>query len=124
MRELRRHKRAKVALFLDWGLSNECPYQAKMTSLSLGGCFLQTNDHAKLPVDQEIFMRLLLQAELILQGTIRYSLLDIGYGVAFAEMTRGEESAIQQLIDIYGVPEEREKEKGGKVKERKREKGE
>src|SRR5438309_5007324 len=58
-KDLRRHPRVNVDLYADWGWGPECEYYDKITSLSLGGCFLATRKeltpgdqiHIKLPVE-------------------------------------------------------------------------
>jgi hypothetical protein len=40
--EQRRHPRVNVDFFADWGWGPECEYYDKITSLSIGGCFLAT----------------------------------------------------------------------------------
>ncbi len=69
--------------------------------MSLGGCFIQTN--FKLLIDQIVFLRLSLRTEHILQCRVRYTLLQVGSGVEFIELTEDDKAAVQELIDYYKV---------------------
>jgi hypothetical protein len=100
-REKRKHERVKLSFNVNWGLTSQCETDARITSISLGGCFIQTK--FKLLIDQIIFLRLVLRTEHILQCRVRYSLQDVGSGVAFVELTEDDRKAIQELVDDYGA---------------------
>ncbi|OLE53734.1 MAG: hypothetical protein AUG51_11550 [Acidobacteria bacterium 13_1_20CM_3_53_8] len=97
--EKRRHERVKVALNVNWGLTRECVNDDRITSLSLGGYFLQTS--SKLAADQEIFLRFFFKEEHILRGSVRYSMQGVGAGVEFAEVKEEDKKALQELIEFY-----------------------
>jgi hypothetical protein len=98
-REQRRYERVRLSLNVNWGLTGQCVNDGRVTSMSLGGCFIQTN--FKLLIDQVIFLRLSLRRDYILQCRVRYTLLQIGSGVEFVELTEDDRSAVQELIDYY-----------------------
>lgn len=98
-REKRRHERVKLSLNIHWGLTSRCETDARITSISLGGCFIQTN--FKLLIDQVIFLRLWLRKEHVIQCRVRYTLVDVGSGVAFMELAEDDEAALRDLIENY-----------------------
>jgi hypothetical protein len=97
--EKRRYERVRLSLNVNWGLTGQCVNNGRVTSISLGGCFLQTN--FKLLIDQTIFLRLSLRTEHIVQCRVRYTLLQIGSGVEFVELTEDDRAAVQELVDYY-----------------------
>ena len=97
--EKRRYERVKVSVNINWGMTRDCVNDGRVTSISLGGCFVQTS--YKLLSDQIVFVRLFFKTELILLSRIRYVLLDIGAGVEFIGMTEEEKLALQELIEYY-----------------------
>src|SRR4029079_6201379 len=72
--ELRKHPRVNVELFADWGRDTECEYYDKVTSLSLGGCFLATK--RELRSGEQIYLKLAVESSgpIILKGAVRYQL--------------------------------------------------
>jgi hypothetical protein len=98
-REKRRHERVKLILNINWGLTHQCGTDARLTSISPGGCFIQTK--FKLLIDQIIFLRLMLRTEHVIQCRVRYTLQDVGSGVAFLDLTEDARSAVQELVDTY-----------------------
>lgn len=88
-----------MSLNVNWGLTSQCVNDGRVTSISLGGCFIQTN--FKLLIDQVIFLRLSLRRDHILQCRVRYTLLQIGSGVEFVELTEDDREAVQELVDYY-----------------------
>jgi hypothetical protein len=99
-REQRRYERVKLSLNVNWGLTGQCETDARITSISLGGAFIQMK--FKLLIDQIIFLRLMLREEHVLRCRVRYTLHDVGSGVEFVELTEDDRSAVQELIDSYG----------------------
>ncbi|HMF56717.1 MAG TPA: PilZ domain-containing protein [Pyrinomonadaceae bacterium] len=97
--EQRRYERVKVSLNVNWGLTRECVNNGRITSISLGGYFLQTS--YKLGAGQGIHLRLFFRDEHILRGTIKYSLPEIGSGVEFVELKEEDRRALQELIEFY-----------------------
>ncbi|HEX7999920.1 MAG TPA: PilZ domain-containing protein [Pyrinomonadaceae bacterium] len=98
-REKRRYERVRLSLNVNWGLTSQCVNDGRVTSISLGGCFIQTT--FKLLIDQHVFLRLSLRDEHILQCRVRYTLLQVGSGVAFMELTEDDRAAVQELVDYY-----------------------
>jgi len=98
-KEKRRHERIKLSLNINWGLTRECLNDAKISSLSLGGCFIQTR--YKFLSDQFIFLCFFIRQECVLGGRIRYTLLDVGAGVEFTEITDEDKIALEELIESY-----------------------
>lgn len=97
-RKQRKHERVRLALNVNWGLTAACSNDGRMTSLGMGGCFIQMKD--KLLIDQIIFIRLpLTTAERILQGRVRYTLLDAGAGIEFIGLIGDASAAVAELID-------------------------
>jgi Tfp pilus assembly protein PilZ len=72
--ELRKHPRVNVDLFADWGWGPECEYYDKVTSLSLGGCFLATK--RELRSGEQIYLKLAVESKgsITLKGAVRYQL--------------------------------------------------
>ena len=99
-REQRRYERVKLSLNVNWGLTRQCETDARITSISQGGAFIQTN--FKLLIDQLIFLRLMLRTEHVLRCRVRYTLHGVGSGVEFIELTEDDRSAVQELVDNYG----------------------
>ena len=99
IREKRRYERARVSMNINWGLTRQCEMDARITSISQGGCFIQTR--FELLIDQVIFLRLVLRTEHVLQCRTRYTLHDVGSGVAFIALADDERQAVQELVDSY-----------------------
>jgi Tfp pilus assembly protein PilZ len=107
--EQRRYPRVKVNCFADWGWGPECEYYDKVTSLSLGGCFLATK--RELRAGDEIFIKLSgeIAGTIDLQGAIRYQLRVVeeappsGAGVAFVGVSSGHERKLQAVVENYRI---------------------
>lgn len=105
--EQRRYPRVKVDFFADWGWGPECEYYDKVTSLSLGGCFLVTK--RELRTGDQIFIKLSreLTDKISLKGAIRYQLQVIeeapqgGAGVAFVGLSSEHEQKLEAVVDKY-----------------------
>ena len=97
--ERRRHERIRVSFFIDWGFDTDCGRQARITSLSLGGCFLQTPDAAE--AGQTVYVRLLMPDEHILTCQVRYHMPEVGFGIMFTELTDAEQEPLGALIEGY-----------------------
>jgi hypothetical protein len=103
----RRFPRVKVTLEVDWGRTASCGRTGQVTSLSVGGCFIQTEREAKIPSRSVLFMRLLLApgAASILDGLmmcrVLYNLEGVGLGVEFMTLKVGYEEDIQDLVNFY-----------------------
>lgn len=103
--ERRRYPRIKVSISVDWGETPACVYKGRVTSLSAGGCFVQT------PIEtakgKTIFIRLLLAPESesimegILQGRVKYCLPKVGLGVEFKKLPRGYKKHIEDIVEFH-----------------------
>lgn len=98
-KEQRRHPRVTLSLNVNWGPTSHCQNDARITSLSLGGCFIQPS--LELPVGRTVFLRLMLRTEHVLRCRVRYNLLDVGSGIEFLRLTEDDRTAIHELVDYY-----------------------
>jgi hypothetical protein len=101
MIEKRRHPRVKASIPLNWGLTPECTRHDRITSFSIGGCFIQTGV-AALPLTL-VYIRFFLsnEGERIICGEVRYHMEKVGLGVEFVNLTAGEKESFQALVDYY-----------------------
>ena len=98
----RRYPRIKYSLDVDWGETPACVHQGRVTTLSVGGCFLQT----ELEVAPEglIFIRLLLapQSASVMEGMVwgrvAYHLPEVGLGVEFKKLPPGYAEHIEDIV--------------------------
>ena len=105
--ELRSHPRVTVDFFADWGRSAECEYYDKVTSLSVGGCFLATK--RELTRGDEIHLRLREErtGAITVKGAVRYQLRVMegapptGAGVEFVGVSSEMQAKLQTLMDAY-----------------------
>jgi len=105
--ELRRHPRIIVDFFADWGWGPECEYYDKITSLSLGGCFLATK--RELRSGDEIYLRLTGQPSgtINLKGAVRYQIRIMegapptGAGIEFVGVSSDSERKLRAVVDNY-----------------------
>jgi hypothetical protein len=101
MIEKRRHPRVRASIPIEWGLTPECNKHDRITSFSIGGCFIQTGE-ATLPLTL-VYIRFYLsnKGPRIICGEVRYHLDKIGLGVEFVNLTPGEQESFQALVDYY-----------------------
>ena len=105
--ELRKHPRVNVDLFADWGWGPECEYYDKITSLSLGGCFLATK--RELRSGDQIYLKLSVESNgsITLKGAVRYQLRVMegapptGAGVQFVALSENAQTKIQMVMSFY-----------------------
>ena len=105
--ELRRYPRVNVDFFADWGWGPECEYYDKITSFSLGGCFLATK--RELRSGEEIHLRLTGESvgTINLKGAVRYQLRVMegapptGAGIEFVGVSSENERKLQAVVDNY-----------------------
>src|ERR671915_82199 len=103
-KDRRKHPRIKYSLNVDWGETPACAHQGQVTTLSVGGCFLQT----PLEVAKEglIFIRLLLAPksesvmEGIVWGRVAYHLPGRGLGVEFKKLPPGYAEHIEDIVEF------------------------
>ena len=91
-----------AALPVEWGLTKTYRHHGKITSLSSGGCLLQTAAIQPL-FDKPLFIRVPLPEQdwWEVQGMVLYYLRDIGFGVEFTDMTDDDRSTLRQLMQHY-----------------------
>ncbi len=99
--ELRRNPRVKASIPLDWGYTPECLLQDRITSFSIGGCFIQTREAVK--AASIIYLRFYLsnKGERIIRGEVRYHLEGVGLGVEFINLTERDKINFRVLVDYY-----------------------
>ena len=97
----RKHERVKALIPIDWGLSSACLKHDRITSFSVGGCFIQTKE--ALSALTLIYMRFFLSnnSERIIEGEVRYNLEQVGLGVQFLNLTETDQENFQILVDYY-----------------------
>jgi hypothetical protein len=104
---LRRYPRVNVYLFADWGWGSECEYYDRVTSLSLGGCFLATK--RELRAGDQIYLKLSdeLLGKVNLKGAIRYQLRlmeggpPTGAGIEFLSVPSESEEKLKAILQNY-----------------------
>ena len=101
----RKYPRIKYSLDVDWGETPACIHQGRVTTLSVGGCFLQTpREVAK---EGLIFIRLLLAPESasvmegMVWGRVAYHLLGVGLGVEFKKLPPGYAAHIEDIVEFH-----------------------
>lgn len=101
MIEKRRHPRVKASIPIYWGLTPECLKHDRITSFSIGGCFIQTGEAA--PPLTTLYIRFFLsnKGERIIRAEVRYHLEKVGLGVEFVNLTAGDKKRFQSLVDYY-----------------------
>lgn len=101
----RRHPRIRYSLEVDWGETPACVNKGQITSLSFGGCFLET----PLEVAKEglIFIRLLLapKSERVMEGVVwgrvAYHMQGRGLGVEFKKLPEGYAEHIKDIVEFH-----------------------
>jgi hypothetical protein len=101
MIEKRRHPRVRASISINWGLTPQCEKHDRITSFSIGGCFIQTTEAA--PPLTLVYIRFFLsnKGARIISGEVRYHLDKVGLGVEFVDLTPGEKESFQSLVDYY-----------------------
>jgi Tfp pilus assembly protein PilZ len=103
--EKRKHARARVLMEVDWGDTPACAHGGRLTSLSVGGCFVQTQVRAR--TGSVVFLRLLLAPEArnvlegVLMGRVAYDLEGVGFGLEFVRLKPDDERDIRDLVEFY-----------------------
>jgi hypothetical protein len=101
MMERRRHERVKASIPVDWGLTPECLKHDRITSFTIGGCFIQTKEAVSAPT--VIYIRFFLsnKRERIISGEVRYNLEEVGLGVQYRNLTTSDVQQFQTLVNYY-----------------------
>jgi hypothetical protein len=101
----RRHPRIKYSLEVDWGQTPACVHKGQVTTLSVGGCFLQTQ--VEVAKEGLIFIRLLLAPkservmEGIVWGRVAYHSPGVGLGVEFKKLPPGYAEHIEDIVEFH-----------------------
>ncbi|HVF57013.1 MAG TPA: PilZ domain-containing protein [Pyrinomonadaceae bacterium] len=97
----RRHPRARVDIRVDWGWRRGGEYNARLSSLSVGGCFIQTEMGALR--GQPIFIQMWLSPSTYaeIEGAVAYNLEKVGLGVEFTGIGDEDRKSIQQIVDFH-----------------------
>ena len=101
MTEKRRYPRVKASIAIDWGLTPECLKHDRITSFSIGGCFIQTAEPLN-PLSV-VYIRFYLspKGERIILGEVIYNLEEVGLGVSFLNLTEQDKKDFQALANHY-----------------------
>jgi Tfp pilus assembly protein PilZ len=103
--ERRKHPRARVSFRVDWGETPSCVNAGRLTSLSVGGCFVQTKKEAR--QGSIVFLRLLVAPEArnvlegVLMGRVLYTLEGVGFGLQFVKLKDEDERDIKDIVEFY-----------------------
>lgn len=101
MIEKRRHPRVKASIPINWGLTPECLKLDRLTSFSIGGCFIQTREPVRPLTHVYISFFLSNKGERIICAEVRYNLDKVGLGVEFMNLTADDKESFQSLVDYY-----------------------
>ena len=94
--------RVPTSLPVEWGLTKKYQYHGKITSLSAGGCLLETNAIQPL-YGKTLYIRVPLPDRewWEVQGEVLYYVREVGFGLQFSEMTDDDRSTLRQLMQHY-----------------------
>lgn len=103
--ERRRYPRIPYSIDVDLGETPACVHKGQVTTLSIGGCFVQT----ALEIAQGglIFIRLLLAPESehvmegVVWGRVAYHTPGLGLGVEFKKLPPGYEEHIRDIVEFH-----------------------
>jgi hypothetical protein len=97
----RKYTRGRLQLPVDWGWTDRFEFTDRITSLGVGGCFLQTDKGA--PRDTPIFVRLWLSPtdNRWIPGKVAYHLEKVGMGVEFDPLAAEDADHVQDIVDFY-----------------------
>ena len=91
--------RVATVLPVEWGLTPRYEHHGKITSLSRGGCLLQTEAiqplygktiHIRIPLPEREWWEV--------QGFVLYYLRDVGFGVEFNALTDRDAATLRALM--------------------------
>jgi Tfp pilus assembly protein PilZ len=103
-KDRRRYPRIKYYLDVDWGETPACINKGQVTTLSVGGCFVQTP--LEVAQGKPVFIRLLLAPkservmEGIVWGRVAYHSPGVGLGVEFNKLPPGYAEHIQDIVEF------------------------
>jgi Tfp pilus assembly protein PilZ len=102
--ERRRYPRIKYSIIVDWGETPACVHKGRVTTLSVGGCFVETP--VKVEKGKPVFIRLLLAPdsvrviEGVVWGRVAYHLPEAGLGVEFKKLPPGYAKHIEDIVEF------------------------
>lgn len=87
---------------MEWGLTEKYEHGGKITSLSHSGCLLETGAIQPL-FEKTIYIRVPLPEHdwWETHGVVLYYVRDVGFGVAFSDLTDEDSSILRQLMHHY-----------------------
>ena len=99
MENARAIRRVKTDLSCYWGLTDACPRNGKITSLSSRGCFVKTT--AVTTDGQTVFVNCWLPDRrwMMFSGTVIYHIEKIGFGLVFANLNEEQQETIASLVE-------------------------
>jgi Tfp pilus assembly protein PilZ len=103
--ERRKYPRIKYSLDVDWGDTPACIHQGRVTTLSVGGCFVETP--LEVAKGGLIFIRLLLAPESVrvmegvVWGRVAYHVPGVGFGVEFKKLPPGYAEHIEDIVEFH-----------------------
>lgn len=103
MKEKRRHPRVKASIPIYWGLTPECLKHDRITSFSIGGCFIQTAEPVRPLTVVYIRFYLSNRGEQLIVGEVRYNLEQVGIGVQFTNLPEQDKNDFEALVNYYLV---------------------
>jgi PilZ domain len=94
--------RVPTSLPIEWGLTEKYEYTGKITSLSHGGCLLQTfaiqplfekTIHIRVPLPDRDWWET--------RGRVLYYLREVGFGVEFSDLDEDDDATLRGLMQYY-----------------------
>ena len=98
-RPRRREPRIRVNWFTRWGSTERCEEQARLTSLGLGGCFIQTGK--ALSRGDGVYVLLELPSAEAVRGEVRYHMERVGLGVQFKGLSDENRDDLKTLLEDF-----------------------
>ncbi|HYY97478.1 MAG TPA: PilZ domain-containing protein [Pyrinomonadaceae bacterium] len=94
--------RVQTSLPVEWGLTRKYEHHGKITSISHGGCLLQTEAVQPL-FEKTIYIRFPLPDRdwWEAQGRVLYYLRDVGFGVEFSDLADEDAATLRRLMQHY-----------------------
>ena len=94
--------RVPTSLPVEWGLTRKYEHNGKITSMSHGGCLLQTEAVQPL-FEKTIYIRVPLPDRdwWETQGRVLYYLREVGFGVEFSDLTDEDVAILRRLMQHY-----------------------
>jgi PilZ domain-containing protein len=101
----RKVPRIPFSLDVDWGETRACVETGRVTSLSVGGCFIQTP--LEVAEGKSLFIRLLLApgsergSEGLVWAQVLYHRPGLGIGVKFKKLPAGYGKHIEDIVEFH-----------------------